>query len=69
MTKSEIVLEAIASRSGYRELDYVHPRTHLLLRVVQISHGDHRRYRVHTNVSLLRRPTSSVAAPKCPSQS
>jgi hypothetical protein len=45
-TRGEIVIQAITSRSGYRELDYVNPRTDFEYREVLFTHTAHKTYRV-----------------------
>ncbi len=67
-SKREIVLQATVVQSGYRELDYVDPRTHLQSRETQFNLSNHKTYRVDIGISSLERPSTPAATPTCASQ-
>jgi hypothetical protein len=62
---SAIVMQATATASGYRELDYVNPRTHLLPREVQFTTAHAKTYRVTIHSSVLAQATAPVETPVC----
>lgn len=63
-TKSEIVIQALTPKFGYRELDYMDAKTLLEPRTVIFAAANHRTYR-YTYTSLPAQPPPSLATPTC----
>jgi hypothetical protein len=64
-TKNEIVSQALTPKFGYRELDYIDPKTHLEPHEVLVTTISHKTYRVSYDYTFPAAPPSSVATPTC----
>jgi len=63
-TKSEIVIQALTPKFGYRELDYVDAKTLLEPRIVVVAVTKHKTYS-YTYTSLRAQAPPSLATPTC----
>ena len=64
-TAKEIVIQAPAPTFGFREVDYVNPRTHLQYRSILYQRMNHETYRADYAYKVLRHDPPALATPGC----